>query len=139
MLRVKALRHGRRSNWFRAAGIRVYGGVGMMSAIELIETLRNRSMYGDDYVPGNWHAFYPSGGTRILDAAYWHLKTGAAYERSTAAEETARYEYRQWCAEMIPATGKTRSEMLQGGFSVNELGGLLPEHETKFWQTERAE
>ena len=54
---------------------------------QLIDTLRNRCMYGDNYVEGKGHNFIAESwaGDHVLISAYNRVVYGAAtYDRSTA-------------------------------------------------------
>ena len=57
-----------------------------LNALELLETLRNRSMYGDAYVAGKPHVFNPYSwaGNHVLIAAACHFEHGrSCYPEST--------------------------------------------------------
>lgn len=118
-----------------------------MNALELLETLRNRAMYGDNYNPNGPNIFRPApwAVSPILIAAWNHLACDhlgyvTPARVSTVAVFVAQCEYFAWCDSENHAggLGVTNGDMLQGGFSIDQLGGLRPEWSAEFWQTERA-
>lgn len=118
-----------------------------MNALELLETLRNRAMYGHNYNPDGPNLFRPShwAASGILRAAQNHLACDhlgyvAPARVSTVAVFVAQREYFAWCDSENHAggLGVTNGDMLQCGFSIDQLGGLRPEWSSEFWQTDTA-
>lgn len=112
-------------------------------ALDLLELLRNRAMYGDNYNEDGPNLWAPShwAAAGILIAAENHLACDhmgyAAPSRvSTVAEFTAQREYFAWCDSRCRLGGLclTNGDMLQLDSSINQLGGLRPEWSPKFWQ-----
>ncbi len=116
-----------------------------MQTLELLETLRNRAMYGDNYNPDGPNLWQPShwAAMGILAGAmnhltYGHLGQSMLRGQSTVAVFQAQREYFAWCDS--PNTdggiGITNGDMIEGGHSINELGGSRPEWSPEFWQEE---
>lgn len=115
-----------------------------MNALDLLETLRHRAMYGDNYNPDGPNLWQPShwAASPILIAAENHLACDhlsyvAPARVSTVAEFTAQREYFAWCDLQNHDTGEwnvTNGELLRNGYSINQLGGLRPEWSPEFWQ-----